>query len=452
MVEEFLMRKGMQNTLNQFRQEWKRPVETESLLSWYEMSLKLQLPDMSGNAKYETVLENLTWELTTEASLRMRRAPEVIVSGLACVPRSSTLPAIETHLMPATVFDRTSTKHQHGQHTGGGPGTGGDFTGSRKLALTEGGADMTKRYYNPGGKRIQDAAAAAKNKMSSSNWIPDETRYRQLGRDLSVAKENLHDILMRAEETRRENRALQQTDLERAHSMESLGVKHKISCACCLQKFSFVNLRLKVSHKAIIDIRKSWSNGAQGWWSAHDERWSVVPRCYDEVLVCLLCSQFFHKQAEYRPSFEQIKYEERRQAYLETKRREKEYWDPLRMCEKDRELMEAELQRQQEVEARQMEQQLLAQAAAAQQQAAGTVPSISTTAINDANGGAATSATNLGSPTAMAGADAGSVTGISVANGDVGSGAAGGSVISGVNANGSTSASYVDDGTVGSFE
>ena len=94
-------------------------------------------------------------------------------------------------------------------------------------------------------------------------------------------------------------------------------------------------------------------------WSASDERWGVVPRCYDEVLVCLLCSQFFHKQAEYRPSFEQIRYEERKVAFMETKRREKEYWDPLRMCEKDREREADELLRQHELEVIQSQQQLL---------------------------------------------------------------------------------------------
>lgn len=335
-IEEYLMKKGMDNTLREFREEWKRPNDEETLLSWYEISLKLHLPEMSCNAEqYPTVIENLSQELMTEASLRMRRPSEVILTGLATAPKSSSLPAIEMHPQPTTVFEkkvRESYAYKYDSF---------NESNFKKQDLTTG-AEITRRY-NPTSKKIQDNI---KNKMSSSNWIPDDVRYRQLGRDFLVAKENLHDIVMRAEESRRENRALAQSDLDRAHSMESLGVKHKIECACCLQKFSFVNLRLKVSHKAIIDIRKMWSNGAVGWWSAHDERWGVVPRCYDEVLVCLLCSQFFHKQAEYRPSFEQIQYAQRKEAYMEAKRREKEYWDPLRMCEKDRELMEEELKRQ----------------------------------------------------------------------------------------------------------
>jgi len=343
-VEEYLMKKGMNNTLREFREEWIRPNDEDTLLSWYEISLKLHLPEMSNNnnnngEQYPTVLENLSSELMSEASLRMRKPSEVIISGLATIPKPSSLPAIELHPLSTTVFEkkiRDSYAYKYDSM---------NETNIKKQDLNTG-TELTRRY-NPISKRSQENL---KNKMSSSNWIPDDVRYKQLGRDFHVAKENLHDIIMRTEETRRENRALAQSDLDRAHSMESLGVKHKVECACCLQKFSYVNLRLKVSHKAIIDIRKMWNNGASGWWSAHDERWSVVPRCYDEVLVCLLCSQFFHKQAEYRPSFEQIQYDERKVAFLETKRREKEYWDPLRMCEKDRELMEEELKRQVELE------------------------------------------------------------------------------------------------------
>jgi hypothetical protein len=339
MIEEFLMQKGMQNTLQEFRKEWERPEENMSLLSWYEMALKLHLPEIASRAKYGTVLENVSWEMMSDASMRMRKSPEVIVSGMAMVPKAPKLPSLD--LVPATTSERkkdSTYMYEYQKYT---MASDAALIANAKKKLYEEAneTDITKRHYNPSqAKRM--AENAAKNRSSSSNWIPDETRYKQLGRDLLVAKENLHDIIMRNEETRRENRALGQTDLERAHVMEKLGVKHKIECACCLQMFSYVNLRLKVSHKAIIDIRNIWSNGEKGWWSADDERWGVVPRCYDDVLVCLICSQFFHKQGEYRPSFEQTEYEKRKQAHFEAKRREKEYWDPLRMVEKDRELME----------------------------------------------------------------------------------------------------------------
>jgi len=313
-----------------------------TLLSWYEMALKLHLPEISSRAKYTSVLENVSWEMMSDASMRMRKTPEVIVSGMAMVPKVPKLPALD--MVPANTQSerKKDAGYQYDYQKYTMASDAALIANAKKKLYEEANEpEITKRHYNPSQattKRMADNNA--KNRSSSSNWIPDETRYRQLGRDLLVAKENLHDIIMRNEETRRENRALGQTDLERAHVMEKLGVKHKIECACCLQMFSYVNLRLKVSHKAIIDIRNIWSNGEKGWWSADDERWGVVPRCYDDVLVCLICSQFFHKQGEYRPSFEQTQYEKRKVAHMEAKRREREYWDPLRMVEKDRELME----------------------------------------------------------------------------------------------------------------
>ena len=285
-------------------------------MSWYEMSLKLHLSEVQSRSSYDSVLENLTQELMSEASTRMRRSFDVLVSGLATEPNPRKLPSLVENI-EQTVFSPAKTQR-----------------GSRRTQIMDSTpAPDPPRRYRITGKRNQDL----KSKASSANWVPESTRMRQLNRDLVVAQENLHDIILREEEARREMRQLRQSDLERAHSMESLGARRKIECACCLQKFSFVNLPLKVSHKAIIDIRKKWSNGATGtWWEASDQRWSAVPRCYDEVLVCLMCSQYFQKQEEYRPSFEQIAYEGRRLAYLETKRRELEYWDPLRMCEKDR--------------------------------------------------------------------------------------------------------------------
>lgn len=370
LIEDFLMQKGMHSTLTEFRKEWDRPNENLSLLSWYEMSLKLHLPEISSRAKYGTVLENLSWELMSDASMRCRKPPEVIATSMAIVPKVPKLPYIDTLPPPATTtIEKRAERCYSSEYQRYTMASDAALiaTAKKKLRDENNDVEITKRYYNgsvPATKRITDGST--KNRSSSSNWIPDDVRYRQLGRDLAVAKENLHDISMRAEETRRENRALRQTDLERAHVMEKLGVKRKVECACCLQMFSYVNLKLKVSHKAIIDLRNIWSNGEGGWWTADDERWGVVPRCYDDVLVCLICSQFFHKQAEYRPSFEQTEYEKRRQAHLETKRREKEYWDPLRMVEKDRELMEQEMARQQELEAiqlQQLEQQKVEQAA-----------------------------------------------------------------------------------------
>jgi hypothetical protein len=63
---------------------------------------------------------------------------------------------------------------------------------------------------------------------------------------------------------------------------------------------------------------------------------STVPRCYDQVGVCRFCAQFFAEPEEYRPSYQNITFQERKVAYFDQKRREREYWDPLKMLEKDR--------------------------------------------------------------------------------------------------------------------
>jgi hypothetical protein len=138
----------------------------------------------------------------------------------------------------------------------------------------------------------------------------------------------------------REMKRFSETDLQKAHNEESLGVKKKSLCACCLQSYSYVNLPMRIPVKAIIDSRKQWSNGKGGWWDKEDERLSVVPRCYEGVDICRFCAQFFNDQEKYRPSFDAIAYEERKATFFETKRLETEYWDPLKMCEKDRERAE----------------------------------------------------------------------------------------------------------------
>jgi hypothetical protein len=61
-----------------------------------------------------------------------------------------------------------------------------------------------------------------------------------------------------------------------------------------------------------------------------------IVRCWEQCLVCVFCAQFFHVQEDYRPSYQAIIMHERQAAYMEAKRRDEEYWDPLKMVEKDR--------------------------------------------------------------------------------------------------------------------
>jgi hypothetical protein len=237
-----------------------------------------------------------------------------------------------------------------------------------------------------------------KIKPSNENWIPDLERSRALERDFNVLKANLTDIQKREMQERREMKQFQVSDLEKSRNAESLGQVHRHACGCCLQKFLPLNLPLRVSQKAVLDIRIKWGgnltsrtvfggvnppigqylagtevdgNGTilnpEGTFSAstklddfmavsvassasaHEEpakksyiekiqeRLSRMPRCYSDVPICTFCSQFFQNQADYRPSYSDITFQERKNKFLHTQAKEKELWDPLKLVEKDRE-------------------------------------------------------------------------------------------------------------------
>lgn len=65
---------------------------------------------------------------------------------------------------------------------------------------------------------------------------------------------------------------------------------------------------------------------------------------YDQVLVCLFCSQFFQSQEEYRPSYADILHKERKANRLAFLEQERLYWDPLLMMDKDK--IEEELEKE----------------------------------------------------------------------------------------------------------
>lgn len=60
-----------------------------TLLSWYDLSLKLHLPELieQGHNSQMTVMENLVSVLIQESSVRSRRPADVIMSGLATLPK-----------------------------------------------------------------------------------------------------------------------------------------------------------------------------------------------------------------------------------------------------------------------------------------------------------------------------------------------------------------------------
>ena len=66
---------------------------------------------------------------------------------------------------------------------------------------------------------------------------------------------------------------------------------------------------------------------------------------YDQVLVCLFCSQFFQSQEDYRPSYAEVLHKERKANYSALVEQERQYWDPLMMMDKDKKEEEEEKER-----------------------------------------------------------------------------------------------------------
>lgn len=383
--EEFLIKRQLTQTLQSFREEWKRPQESTVLYSWYDIALKLRLPELLAQSKKDgTVLENLVLALARESSIRNRRPTEVTVSGLATMPKTTTLPTLVVN-EPQTSTSLSTPK----------PPISTSSPFKKPEPHNESGTKSHRKETNKlTNKRSVDSFAVisnnnSKNRHSNENWIPEDIRMRSLQRELLTVKEIFADTKNLETSLQREMKRLAVSDLERAKAEEKLVATKKVPCGCCMQEFLYVNLPMKVSKKAIIDIRIKWTGklnsatvfretnvheladelanlqtknatkramrdtGSVGSVESQQSMMSVseidimgssVPRCYDTVGICIFCSQFFQSPEEYRPSYQAIVYEEKKTAYLENKRREREYWDPLKMLEKDREAYEAATQ------------------------------------------------------------------------------------------------------------
>ncbi|KAJ1426012.1 hypothetical protein B484DRAFT_87111 [Ochromonadaceae sp. CCMP2298] len=364
-VEEFLQKKGLHSTLGTLREEWQRPDEDKIVVSWFEVALKLRLPELiSQNSKDRSVLENLVQALIRESSVRNRQTPEVLLTGLAKMPKTSTLPTIVDH-------------QEHQQFSTSSMPTSPNKPRQKGHKDKEVPKNVKEVHYIKrqleSMEKIQTMGNAKANKnvnLSNEAWIPSDFRMKTLGRDISAATDTLLVIKKREFSLAREMKRLLVSDLERARTEERLDATHKIPCECCMLEFLYVNLPLKVSRKAIFDIRAKWSGklssatvfgGVEMMTEEEEEAankspsksrqqvamekknqlLATVPSCYDEVGVCVFCAQFFQIQEEYRPSYLSITAEERRAAMRVVKRREEEYWDPLKMVQKDREAAEA---------------------------------------------------------------------------------------------------------------
>ena len=321
------------------------------------------------SAKENSVLENLVQALMHESSIRNRRNHDMTVTGLAAMSRhqTSSLPNPSKNKNDDAIdFDNLSpTKSNMRPYS-----SQNRSINHQKSTINDHESKKSKSLHS---KRLEsvDRFQSSKNtKLSSENWIPDDVRMRSFHRDLLNVKEILDDTKRLESSLNKEMKRLMVSDLERAKTEETLDATKKIPCGCCTQEFLYVNLPMKVSRKAILDIRVKWSGKlssstvfrsssvreltmalaetslpsgrtAKKTQEEIDALNATFPRCYDKVGVCCFCAQFFQEPEEYRPSYHMITYQERKAAHFENKRREKEYWDPLKMMEKDREAAEA---------------------------------------------------------------------------------------------------------------
>eukprot|EP00981_Chlorochromonas_danica_P003377 scaffold647_cov253-Ochromonas_danica.AAC.15 len=336
------------------------------MFSWYDIALRLRLPELiEQNRKDDTVLANLVSALVKESSVRNRRTAEVTISGLAMMPKTpSVLPPIETVVRPdsplasprrppplRSAITTAATNNNNNNNNNNNTAN----TNNKPMILRR----LTDNY---------DRFSQTKPKPSVENWIPEDARMRTIQRNIMFAKETLENTMKLENSLAREMKRLLVSDLQRAKMEESLDVTKKIPCGCCTQDFLYVNLPMKVSRKAIVDIRIKWSGklssstvflglsyrdlmnegngesgkgtGGGGNGSGTAASYDTVPLCYDEVGVCVFCAQFFQEPEVYRPSFAMITHQERKAAFMEAKRKEQEYWDPLKMVEEDRKRLE----------------------------------------------------------------------------------------------------------------
>ena len=130
---------------------------------------------------------------------------------------------------------------------------------------------------------------------SKESWIPWNTRFKMLRKDIAVQKvnnmeqANFFDLLEKNEVS------LDYLSLER--SKEKYSGKGKTKCALCMQPYLKVNLPMQISFKAIMDLRGQWGLGAMGRGMG-----LRVPACYNKVAICLYCSQYFDEEQSYRMS------------------------------------------------------------------------------------------------------------------------------------------------------
>lgn len=242
------------------------------MFSWYSLLLKLRMSELIPEVKEEvSVLENVVKTLARESSIRTRRPVEVTISGMASMPKASSLPYI-TEPPVETIHFSQNQRVSNKSPTRKDKNIGMD--GVNTLASTRTVKNVPKNSKSNHQPISVDTTALIPSKLerfdkfangnkvvktSAENWLPDSFRMRSRIRELAIAQENLDEIIVRELDQAREQKRISVPIYDVALNKESLSMVKKHPCGCCLQKYLYVNLPLKVSQKAIIDIRVKWT-------------------------------------------------------------------------------------------------------------------------------------------------------------------------------------------------
>lgn len=353
-IEEFLMKKDMHDTLQQFRNEWSssKPSESESLLSWYETCIKLRIQEFDLNTEKInnsrlSVLESCLNELITTSAYRSRRSKEELIDKLIPkVDKSINDQHLKTTLhqnnnLP-NISNRISLKKEQPLSKSAAMFSLAVKMGQKNKPLQK---NNSKASINESDPPLIPSKLDAelynimhqknKQRLSNQSWIPEHLRKRLIERNLSVTIENLNEMKVLNNASTRNDKLQSSSELEHHKLLEELGTIQKKPCGCCEVLFLPTCLTNKVTYKAIIDIRIKWSEKLSiSTFFDHD----IIGKLsrYDEVSICLFCSQFFIDQEEYRPTYELLASQEIKKKNELKQKQEEAYWDPLLMLEADR--------------------------------------------------------------------------------------------------------------------
>ena len=333
LVADYLEKSNMRKTLESFRQESSSPDSLLTSMTFVEIAAKLQLPESGNESK--SLLSNLIGSYFKDCAMRMRVSQDNLFEKLLSRPK------------PSRPFNLNSSKSIHFSQPFAESNQARPRSSSSAEKLSEGSTpiplrthEVTSPNFHAKTKHSSKLHKIDKRFLRSSlgltvspeNWLPMSMRMNSVGRSVIVANETLKTALRHAQTKGLVNNLF---DYENFMKAESLGMMKRESCGCCgYAKFPSISLVMKVSLKAVIDIRKKWDPQV-GSEEDDSKTRLIVPRCYDQVRICRFCSQFFHDQEEYRPSFESIRQSERRKVLL-ARQVSKDRLDPLKLCEEDR--------------------------------------------------------------------------------------------------------------------